>query len=148
MTTPRSQTLLRIMGGAIARVPAEATAFRFRHAAAMVTLAAIWPDATDPRSRSHHLGPRLLGCATPLVGRWRLRQPPRCRRPGPGPGSLRTGTWERLVALKRRYDPTNLFMLNQNIPPHGGLTWSIRSMNECRCPVGRHAAGRHGDLAG
>jgi FAD/FMN-containing dehydrogenase len=29
------------------------------------------------------------------------------------PGS----TWERLTAVKARYDPTNLFRLNQNIPP-------------------------------
>jgi hypothetical protein len=26
-------------------------------------------------------------------------------------------TWERLRAIKSRYDPTNLFRLNHNIPP-------------------------------
>ena len=26
-------------------------------------------------------------------------------------------TWDRLVAVKRRYDPTNLFHRNQNVPP-------------------------------
>ena len=26
-------------------------------------------------------------------------------------------TWDRLVAIRRRYDPTNLSRLNQNIPP-------------------------------
>lgn len=31
------------------------------------------------------------------------------------PGS----TWEQLVAVKRRYDPANLFRLNQNISPEG-----------------------------
>jgi FAD/FMN-containing dehydrogenase len=32
------------------------------------------------------------------------------RRAYPGP------TWERLAQIKGRYDPTNLFRLNQNIP--------------------------------
>ncbi len=35
----------------------------------------------------------------------------RVRRAYPG------STWDRLIEIKRRYDPTNLFRLNQNIPP-------------------------------
>jgi hypothetical protein len=29
-------------------------------------------------------------------------------------------TWDRLAAIKRRYDPTNLFHLNQNVAPADG----------------------------
>jgi FAD/FMN-containing dehydrogenase len=37
----------------------------------------------------------------------------RVRSAYPGP------TWNRLVEVKRQYDRTNLFRLNQNIPPNG-----------------------------
>ena len=39
--------------------------------------------------------------------------PARIHQAYPGP------TWERLVAVKRRWDPTNLFRHNHNIPPGG-----------------------------
>jgi FAD/FMN-containing dehydrogenase len=37
--------------------------------------------------------------------------PERVREAYPGP------TWDRLREIKRRYDPANLFRMNQNIPP-------------------------------
>ncbi len=122
MTSPRSQTLLRIMGGAIARMPEDATAFRFRHAAAMVSLAALWPEPDDP-GEAHAAWAR---------DSWRALHPWSA---GGGyvnhlgrdenAGRLREAygpqTWDRLVVLKRRYDPQNLFALNQNIPPQDGI---------------------------
>ena len=38
----------------------------------------------------------------------------RVREAYPGP------TWDRLAAIKARYDPGNLFHLNQNVPPATG----------------------------
>jgi FAD/FMN-containing dehydrogenase len=40
-----------------------------------------------------------------------------------GPDRVRAAfgpNYDRLVALKDRYDPTNLFRLNHNVPPSGG----------------------------
>ena len=41
--------------------------------------------------------------------------PARIHEAYPGP------TWDRLVEIKRRYDPDNVFRLNENIDPRSGV---------------------------
>jgi FAD/FMN-containing dehydrogenase len=118
-TSPMSQVLVRVMGGAIARVPADATAFRFREAAAMLTVSAMWPDPADSgeqhrawcRAQWEALRPWSAGGGYVNhlgdEGRTRVRE------------AYGDETWQRLVALKRRWDPDNVFSRNQNIPPTG-----------------------------
>ncbi len=114
--SPLDQILVRVMGGAIADVHPDATAFRFREAAYMLTVASGWdagpdePHVTWTRETWRRLRP--WSCGGSYVnhlaadeGRDRVRE-------AYGPV-----TWDRLVALKRRVDPTNVFHLNQNIDP-------------------------------
>jgi FAD/FMN-containing dehydrogenase len=106
---------LRVLGGAMARVPAEATAFAHRDSRIMVNLAAFY-DGPDDRPRRQawvdEFAADLLqddgGAYVNFLGD---EGPDRVRQAYPGP------TWDRLVEIKRRYDPGNLFRLNQNIPP-------------------------------
>jgi FAD/FMN-containing dehydrogenase len=119
MTSPLSQVLLRIMGGATSRIPTDATAFRFRDAAAMLTCAALWPDPTEPgtlhRKWAHtawkEMHPWSAGGG--YVNHLGEEGPARVRE------AYGESTWDRLVALKRTYDPGNFFCLNQNITPDG-----------------------------
>jgi FAD/FMN-containing dehydrogenase len=126
MTSPLSQTLLRFMGGAISRVPAGATAFRFRDAAAMVTLAAMWPEPADPGAahtawaRDSWTALRPWSAGGGYVNHLGDEGPARVRE------AYGEQTWARLVALKRRYDPTNLFTFNQNVPPDATATGDRR----------------------
>ena len=106
---------LRMLGGAMARVPVEATAFAHRHSRIMVNLAAFYDGPADRVVRQawvEEFAAALQQDDTGayvnfLVGDGAAR----IRQAYPGP------TWDRLVQVKRRYDPDNLFRLNQNIPP-------------------------------
>ena len=92
---------LRVLGGAMARVPADATAFAHRDAPVMVTIITPYEDqATEP---AHHAG--VYSNFLEAEGDERIR----AAYPG--------GTYERLADIKRRYDPRNLFRMNQNIQP-------------------------------
>jgi FAD/FMN-containing dehydrogenase len=113
---PMSVVQLRVLGGAMARVPAADTAFAHRHRRLMVTVAAMSERPDEAAG--------LLAWVTGLADELRRRGaggayanflfdegPERVAEAYPG------DTWDRLVAVKRRYDPTNMFQLNQNIPP-------------------------------
>jgi FAD/FMN-containing dehydrogenase len=106
---------IRVLGGAMARVSADATAFAHRGARIMVNVAAMYERPNE--AATHEPWVEDLAAALrqsnsgAYVGFLRDEGEARVRDAYP------RMTWERLVAIKSRYDPTNLFRLNQNIPP-------------------------------
>jgi hypothetical protein len=110
-----SVTQLRVLGGAVARVAPDATAFAHRRSPIMVNVAALYQR---PEERPVHdawvngLAKQLeQGDTGAYVGFLDDEGEERVRAAYPG------ATWDRLAAVKRRYDPDNVFRLNQNIPP-------------------------------
>jgi FAD/FMN-containing dehydrogenase len=114
-TAPMRVAQLRVLGGAMARVPAEATAFAHRASRLMVNVTAIYgrPDEAEVHQAwVDRLAATLQdGGARAYVNFLGDESEARVREAYPG------STWERLAAIKGRYDPTNLFHRNQNIPP-------------------------------
>jgi FAD binding domain/Berberine and berberine like len=108
-------TQLRVLGGAMARVPAEATAFAHRASRIMVNVAAFYEGPEDRAVREAWVSDFAAALRQEdtgvYVGFLGDEGEARIREAYPG------ATWNRLRAIKRRYDPTNLFRLNQNIPP-------------------------------
>jgi FAD/FMN-containing dehydrogenase len=106
---------IRVLGGAMARVPAEATAFAHRSSRIMVNVAAFYEGQEDRTAReawvTDFAAALQQGDAGVYVNFLGEEGEGRVREAYPG------STWERLAAVKRRYDPTNLFRLNHNIPP-------------------------------
>jgi FAD/FMN-containing dehydrogenase len=106
---------LRVLGGALARVPNDATAFAHRHRRLFINIAAMYLDAGEKDTHdawvaglAASLGNHDAGGYIGFLGEENA-ETVRAAYPGP--------TWNRLRELKRRYDPNNLFRLNHNIPP-------------------------------
>ncbi|HEY8339503.1 MAG TPA: FAD-binding oxidoreductase [Egibacteraceae bacterium] len=115
-TAAMNAVQLRVLGGAVSRVPADATAYAHRAHPLMLNVAAMaedpaaleqhrsWLDAGDAALHQDGVDGRyvnFLGSDTP--------EQVRAAYPG--------ATWDRLRAIKRRYDPDNVFRVNYNIPP-------------------------------
>ena len=106
---------LRVLGGASARVPVEATAYAHRQSRILATVVATYEDpdesvlreawVADVAASLHQRDDGMYVNFLADEGEARIRDA--------YPGA----TWDRLRAVKARYDPTNLFRGNQNIPP-------------------------------
>jgi hypothetical protein len=117
ITTPFSQINGWAMGGAVSRVGPDATAVGDREVGFDIGIVAGWPP-TDPNGERHTawvretweaLRPHSSGVYVNFLS-------------DEGAAGVRAAygkRLERLTALKDRYDPTNVFRLNANIPPSG-----------------------------
>jgi len=117
-TAPMAAAQLRVLGGAMARIPAEATAFAHRDRHILANVVAMY---AQPEDRAEHEA-WVTGLASELsqgdpagyAGFLGDEGEARVRAAYPG------RTWERLAEVKVAYDPENLFRLNQNVPPAAG----------------------------
>jgi FAD/FMN-containing dehydrogenase len=109
---------LRVLGGAMARVPADATAFAHRRSRIMVNVAAFYNGPEDRPAREAWVADFAAalnqGDSGAYVNFLTNEGEEQVRAAYP------ESTWNRLAAIKARYDPTNLFHLNHNIPPQAG----------------------------
>ena len=117
ITSPRSYTIVFQLGGALARVAEDATAYPQRDAAFNVNVNAVWTE-DDLDAHGHIAWARDFFDAMQPHARDRVyvnflgdEGPERVRQ------AYGTEKYDRLVELKRKYDPTNFFRLNQNVPP-------------------------------
>ncbi|MGB8876545.1 MAG: BBE domain-containing protein [Solirubrobacteraceae bacterium] len=106
---------LRVLGGATARVPNDATAFAHRDRGLFVNVGAMYADGAEKATHdawvngiADALGKDGAGGYVGFLGD---EDESTIRAAYPGQ------TWDRLRELKGRYDPDNLFRVNHKIPP-------------------------------
>ena len=106
---------LRALGGASARVPSDAAAYAHRSKPMLVNVAAFYQGESDRDVRTAWVTEFAKALQpnddSAYVGFLGADGPARIRAAYPG------ATWDRLKRVKAKYDPTNLFRLNQNVAP-------------------------------
>jgi FAD/FMN-containing dehydrogenase len=106
---------LRVLGGAAARVPVMATAYAHRKSKIMVNIATVYDSLADAPRHDAWVKETGKGLEQSDKGAYVnfLLNEGEARTRAAYPGF----TWQRLTEIKKKYDPDNLFHLNQNIPP-------------------------------
>ena len=106
---------IRVLGGALTRVPNDTTAFAHRDRRYLINVAAFYEGPDDFPRRAEWVerfaGVLNGGDDRGYVGFLADEGADRVRAAYPG------DTWDRLRQVKAKYDPDNFFQLNQNIPP-------------------------------
>jgi FAD/FMN-containing dehydrogenase len=114
--SPLSEIHLHHMGGAVARVAEGETAFGHRSAPYLLNVLARWTDPARSQAnidwvRNTYASMTPFGTGGVYVNFLGQEGDDRVRAAYGG------DTYGRLVKLKNTYDPTNLFRINQNVPP-------------------------------
>ena len=111
-----SQMLLLASGGAVARVDEDATAFGQRNAPFNLHYLSIWTDPADTERNVAYTREIATAMKPWATGRAYLNF---LGDEGAGRVEAAFGPekYAKLQALKGKWDPTNLFRHNQNIPP-------------------------------
>ncbi len=112
---PMRVAQLRVLGGAMARVPKDATAFAHRDAPILVNVAAFYSGPQDRPVREQWMHDFAAALHQGNDGAYVsfLGDEGEARVRAAYPGS----TWDRLASVKARYDPSNLFKQNHNVAP-------------------------------
>lgn len=115
LPTPECEIFIANLGGAMARVPAEATAFGGRDTAFVMNVHTRWQDAADDArciawAREFYTATRPYASGTAYVNFLSEEDGVRL-------SSTYGGNYARLAAIKAKYDPANVFRVNQNIKP-------------------------------
>jgi FAD/FMN-containing dehydrogenase len=112
---PLTHVVVYALGGAVSRVGRDETAVDYRHAPYVFLIVGMWSDAAEDE-RNIRWVRKLWGEMQPLalgvyVNYETDREVERVK------AAYGPEQYQRLVALKNKYDPANLFRLNQNIKP-------------------------------
>lgn len=108
-------TQLRVLGGAMARVPADATAYAHRQSKIMANLAVIYQDLNEKPKHEQWANEYKKTITQSdkgeyvnfinTVGEKELE------------AAYPASTLGKMRHVKAKYDPTNLFRMNQNVSP-------------------------------
>jgi FAD/FMN-containing dehydrogenase len=113
--SPLSVVVVEHHGGAAARIPVDATAFPHRGAECLLAVMALWKDPAEDEAnikwaRSVWKAMQPFSSGAGYMNLFGVDDVGRSR------GAFGSN-YDRLAALKKKYDPDNFFCHNQNIPP-------------------------------